>query len=121
MGSHQAIHGRLVPVPGGGGREDLVEAFRDRELWVSNPFDHPAQVQISVDLPALLATRGWQVTFGEAGASSFTLGPRASRSLRPRLIDGADFTAVDVIGAGSPAIWLRASAARNTITRTTRT
>jgi len=98
----------LVPVPGGGGREDLVEAFRDRELWVGNPFDHPAQVQISVELPALLATRGWQATFREAGASEFTLGPRASRCLRPRLTDGADFTAVDVTSAGNPAIRLQA-------------
>ena len=99
----------LAPVPGSG-REDLAEAFRDCELWVSNPFDHPSRMVIEVDLPAVLAARGWQLTFKEAGATSFVLGPRASRRLRPRLIDGADFTAGDVTSAGGPAIRVQALA-----------
>jgi hypothetical protein len=94
----------VIPVPGGGHRDDLVEAFRGRRFWASNPFAHTAKVEIRAVMPAFLTSRGWTVHLDNPGGSSFSLGPRDSRVIRPRLISGQDFTALEVQAAGYVAI-----------------
>ncbi len=47
------------------------------------------------------------IDFNNAGASSFSLGPRDRRAIRPRLISGQNFTRVDLQLAGPTAIVLR--------------
>src|SRR6202035_5609376 len=94
----------VIPVPGGGHRDELVEAFRDRRFWASNPFAHTAKVEIRPVLPAFLASRGWAVRLANPGGGSFSLGPRDSHAIEPRLISGQDFTALEVQAAGYTAI-----------------
>jgi zinc metalloprotease ZmpB len=94
----------VIPVPGGGHRDALVEAFRRRRFWASNPFAHTAKMEIRAVLPAFLASRGWTVYLNNPGGGSFSLGPRDSRVIRPRLISGQDFTALEVQAAGDVAI-----------------
>jgi zinc metalloprotease ZmpB len=94
----------VIPVPGGGHRDDLVAAFHGRRFWASNPFARTAKMEIRAVLPAFLASRGWGVRLDNPGGGSFSLGPRDSRIIRPRLISGQDFTALDVQAAGRVAI-----------------
>jgi len=94
----------VIPVPGGGGRHNLVEAFEHRRFWAQNPFPRTARIEIQAELPAFLQTRGWQVTWDGPGTSPFSLGPRDEIELRPRLIGGQDFTPTEVTLAGEVAI-----------------
>jgi zinc metalloprotease ZmpB len=94
----------VIPVPGGGHREDLVAAFRGRRFWASNPFAHTAKMEIRAVMPTFLTSRGWTVRLDNPGGGSFSLGPRDSRVIRPRLISGQDFTALEVQAAGYVAI-----------------
>lgn len=94
----------LIPVPGGGHRHHLVEAFEDRRFWANNPFARTAEMEIRVVLPPFLATRGWAAHLANPGGGSFSLGPRDSREIRPRLIGGQNFTALEVQAAGRVAI-----------------
>jgi hypothetical protein len=94
----------VIPVPGGGHREDLVAAFRGRRFWASNPFAHTAKMKIRAVMPTFLTSRGWTVRLDNPGGGSFSLGPRDSRVIRPRLISGQDFTALEVQAAGYVAI-----------------
>ncbi|HEY1263018.1 MAG TPA: hypothetical protein VGF06_05805, partial [Terriglobales bacterium] len=94
----------VVPVPGGGRRHALVESFHGRCFWASNPFAKTGRVEVRAILPAFLQTRGWDVRLDNPGGGSFTLGPRASRVIEPRLIGGQTFTPAEVIAAGQVAI-----------------
>lgn len=90
----------LVPVPGGGGRYALEAAFCNRQFWAQNPFGRTARMEIRAVLPSFLATAGWTMQFDNPGRGSFSLGPRESRAIRPRLVSGRDFSAGDVTDAG---------------------
>jgi hypothetical protein len=94
----------LVPVPGGGGRCALEEAFCNRSFWAQNPFGRTARMEVRAILPPLLAGTGWTMRFENPGQGSFSLGPHESREIRPRLLSGRDFSAGDVIDAGGAAI-----------------
>jgi hypothetical protein len=96
----------VAPVPGGGGRRGLVAAFHERHFWASNPFAHTARMEVRPVLPSFLASRGWSLVLENPGAGSFSLGPRDSRLIRPRLIGGQSFTATDLQAAGYVAIEL---------------
>ena len=90
----------LIPVPGGGGRCALEAAFCNRRFWAQNPFNKTARMELRPLLPDLLASGGWTMRFENPGHGSFSLGPRESREIRPRLVSGRDFTAGDVADAG---------------------
>lgn len=90
----------VIPVPGGGHREELIEAFRERRFWAGNPFPHTATMGIRCILPPFLASRGWAVKLDNPGAGTFTLGARNSREIRPRLVGGQDFGPTDLQAAG---------------------
>jgi hypothetical protein len=96
----------LIPVPGGGRRRALVRAFRKRRFWANNPLPRTAKMEIRPVLPGFLATRGWAMVFDNPGGGSFSLGPRDTRVIRPRLIGGQSFTAADVVAAGTVAIMI---------------
>lgn len=96
----------VIPVPGGGHRHALVEAFRERHFWASNPLTKTAKMEIRPVLPAFLLTRGWAMAFDNPGGGSFSLGPRDTRVIRPRLIDGQNFTAAEVTSAGTVSIMI---------------
>jgi len=96
----------VVPVPGGGHRRALVEAFHDRHFWASNPFSKTGKVEVRAILPSFLQTRGWAVRLDNPGGGSFTLGPRGSREIKPRLIGGQTFTPAEIIAAGQVSIQL---------------
>ena len=94
----------VIPVPGGGHRHELEAAFAKREFWASNPFGKTAGMEIRAILPPFLTSRGWVMHLDNPGGGTFTLGPRDSRVIRPRLIGGQDFTAAEVQLSGYVAI-----------------
>ncbi|HMD47456.1 MAG TPA: hypothetical protein VKG79_00095 [Bryobacteraceae bacterium] len=94
----------VVPVPGGGHRHALEEAFERREFWASNPFAKTSVMEVRPIMPSFLSSRGWAMTLDNPGGGSFSLGPRDSRVIRPRLVSGQDFTAAQVTLAGYVAI-----------------
>jgi hypothetical protein len=94
----------VVPVPGGGHRHALEEAFEHREFWASNPFAKTSVMEVRTIMPPFLSSRGWAMTLDNPGGGSFSLGPRDSRVIQPRLISGQDFTSVQVALAGHVAI-----------------
>ena len=96
----------VIPVPGGGRRRALVRAFRGRRFWASNPLPRSAKMEIRAVLPGFLLTRGWSMVFDNPGDGSFSLGPRGTRVIRPRLIGGQSFTAADVVATGTVAIMI---------------
>lgn len=96
----------VIPVPGGGHRRALVRAFRKRRFWASNPLTKTAKMEIRPVLPGFLLTRGWAMVFDNPGGGSFSLGPRDTRVIRPRLIGGQSFTAADVTAAGTVSIMI---------------
>jgi len=55
-------------------------------------------------LPSFLTGRGWSATLANPGGGAFTLGPRGERIVRPRLISGQDFTALELEAAGRVAV-----------------
>jgi hypothetical protein len=94
----------VVPVPGGGHRKALVRAFHKRRFWASNPTPGTAKMEVRAILPAFLASRGWAATLDNPGGGSFSLGPRDTREIHPRLIGGQDFTELQVQAAGRVAL-----------------
>lgn len=94
----------VIPVPGGGHRRALVAAFHGRRFWAANPFARTGKVEVRANVPAFLATRGWEVKLDNPGGGSFSLGPRGAREIRPRLIGGRSFTAAELTAAGEVAI-----------------
>ncbi len=94
----------VIPVPGGGGRHALNEAFEHREFRAGNPFAHTALMEIRPVMPAFLTTRGWTMVFDNPGGGGFTLGPRDHREIRPRFLAGQDFSAAEVQLAAPVAI-----------------
>jgi len=94
----------VIPVPGAGRRRGLVRAFRRRRFWASNPLPRTAKMEIRAIMPSFLLARGWAMVFDNPGGGSFSLGPRNTRVIRPRLIGGQNFTAADLLAAGDVAI-----------------
>jgi hypothetical protein len=96
----------VIPVPGGGHRRALLAAFRKRRFWANNPFAKTGRVEVRAILPAFLLSRGWAMHLDNPGGGSFSLGPRGTRVIKPRLSGGQSFTAAEVLAAGQVAIEL---------------
>jgi hypothetical protein len=90
----------LIPLLGGGARYALEAAFCDRQLWVQNPFDTTARMELRVVSDGFFTSRGWAITFASPGGATFSLGPREARLVRPVLVSGQDFAASAVSDAG---------------------
>jgi len=90
----------LIPIPGGGGRCALEAAFCNRQFWAQNPLNRTARMEIRAQLPGFLTSGGWAMEFGNPGQGSFSLGPRESRLIRPRLVSGRDVSPGEVTDAG---------------------
>lgn len=85
-------------VPGGGGMEGLLEGLDDHVFFAGNTSIRRATMQLQVELPELLRTKGWQLRFQGLTSNRFVLGPREHRLLRLELAPGSDFTPDEVAG-----------------------
>ena len=87
-------------VPGGGGPEALIAALDGAVFFAGNSFNRPANMELRVDMPRVLASKGWRLEFANLDDNKFRLKAREKRNIRLRLSKGNAFT-VDEIKSGA--------------------
>jgi hypothetical protein len=98
-------------VPGGGGSGGLTGGLAGASFWAGNPHPAEARMEVSVELPEMLAGRGWRVGFRGLRGDRFRLGPGEKRELVLEVTPGATFGADDVVGEQDVVVTLRADGA----------
>lgn len=96
---------RNVPlVPGGGGGEALGAALDGAVFVAGNNFNKPAQMEIKIVVPPVLAKRGWDLGLADLPSKTFRLKAGEKRHIRLRPTAGKDFTADDIRGVSDRTI-----------------
>ncbi|TWF76646.1 hypothetical protein FHX44_112541 [Pseudonocardia hierapolitana] len=90
----------VQPVAGGGGGEGLLQSLDGVSVWVGNPNPRRALMTLHAELPQLLASAGWRLSFEGLDDDRFILRPGARREVVLRLKAGQDFTKDAVAAAG---------------------
>lgn len=88
----------VAPQPGGGGLKVLAEALRQKQFWVSNPFNTLGAVELHAELPQILVKKGWKIRLLNPGGEYFTLAPRTAKHITFTLVPGADFLPAELQG-----------------------
>ena len=52
-------------VPGGGGSEALIDAIDGAPFFAGNSFNRPATMELRVEMPRVLASKGWRLRFAD--------------------------------------------------------
>jgi len=92
----------VAPVAGGGGLQGLMASFEKSPIKLKNPGSQRAKMTVVAALPPFLVEKGWKMEF--PGGSAFTLGPKESVQLVPKLVPGEDFTVSEVLSASDHTI-----------------
>lgn len=71
--------------------ESLVKWLDRRAFWVGNPHLNPAMVELRVQLPNLLSSRGWRLHFEGLERNRFELKPREQRAVVLSIKPGRTF------------------------------
>jgi hypothetical protein len=90
-------------VPGAGGMEALLSATDGAVFMAGNNLSRAATMSFRVQLPEVLAEKGWSLDLGDA-AIPFRLAAGAKRPVRLRLVPGQPFSADDIRAAADRAI-----------------
>jgi hypothetical protein len=83
-------------VPGGGGGEALTADLDGAIFFAGNNLNRPADMELRVDVPKVLAAKGWRLQFAGLAGTTFRLKAGEKREIQLRLVQGADFTADDI-------------------------
>jgi hypothetical protein len=86
-------------VPGGGGGEALAAAMDGAVFFAGNNFNKPAQMELRVDVPKVLASKGWRLQFAGLADNRFRLKAGEKRRIELKLSKGAEFTAGQIRSA----------------------
>jgi hypothetical protein len=86
-------------VPGGGESEALSQSLEGAFFMAGNNLLKAAQMELRVELPEVLASRGWSLGFAGLGSPRFRLEAGEKRRIDLRLTPGADFTTDDIRAA----------------------
>jgi hypothetical protein len=90
-------------VPGGGGPEALMVAIDGAPLFAGNSFNKPATMELRVDMPRVLASKGWRLQFADLdnndNNNEFRLKAGKKRKIRLKLSRGNRFTADEIRNA----------------------
>ncbi|HKI04370.1 MAG TPA: hypothetical protein VKK31_20500 [Thermoanaerobaculia bacterium] len=88
----------VVPVPAGGGLRGLLSGFLNRRFLVRNPLDRQTRMEVKIELPPLLAERGWRgILDRREGATTLSLAPGASKEVTISLLPGRAFDLRDLL------------------------
>jgi zinc metalloprotease ZmpB len=82
------------PVPGGGGIEGLMQGLNGYSFWVGNPNLKTSSMELRVELPDLLASNGWRLSFKgipNNNNNKFELQPGKHQEIFIDLLPGKDF------------------------------
>jgi hypothetical protein len=91
-------------LPGGGGGEALTAALDGALFMAGNNLAKPAQMELKVAIPAVLASRGWNLRFAGIRSERFRLKAGDKRQIELRLSLGSEFTADDIRGVAERTI-----------------
>lgn len=86
----------VQPVPGGGGSEGLKPALKALTFTVGNPNKKLSQMEVTAELPAVLAKKGWKIAVRDTDGGKFRLQSGAKREVQLEIDPGQNFTAADV-------------------------
>ena len=86
-------------VPGGGGGEGLMAGLDGAVFFAGNNFNKPATMELSVDVPEILAAKGWRLQFAGLAGNQFRLKAGEKRRIELKLSQGDEFTADEIRSA----------------------
>lgn len=81
----------VVLAPGGGGTEGLIQGLHGYSFWVGNPNLKTSTMELRVQLPKLLASSGWHLTFKGIPNNRFELQSGKQREIVIDLRPGKGF------------------------------
>jgi hypothetical protein len=83
-------------VPGGGGGEALVAALDGAVFFAGNNLTRAAAMELRVDMPRVLAAKGWRLQFAGIPEGRFRLKAGGKRRVDLQLVRGSAFTADEI-------------------------
>ncbi len=110
-GSETIQEWRLVPndnnigqrnvtvVPSGGGMEALIASLDGAFFMAGNNLNRPAAMELRVEMPAVLAKKGWQLRFDGIPDNRFRLKSGEKRRIQLSVKHGAEFSKADIEAA----------------------
>jgi hypothetical protein len=85
------------PVPGGGGKQGLMQGLNEYSFWVGNPNSKTSSMELRVELPDFLASNGWRLTFKDIpNNNKFELQPGKQQEIFIDLLPGEEFDKEEV-------------------------
>ncbi|MGQ0541661.1 MAG: hypothetical protein ACT4O9_07415 [Blastocatellia bacterium] len=89
----------VTVVPGGGGMEALIASLDGAFFVAGNNLNRRGAMELLVEMPKVLADKGWLLQFDGIPNNKFTLKAGGKREVRLKLKQGSDFTKVDIEGS----------------------
>jgi hypothetical protein len=83
-------------VPGEGGGEALMAGLDGAFFMAGNNLNRRAAMELRVEMPAVLADRGWQLQFDGISDNKFSLKGGEKRRIQLKLKNGKEFTRADI-------------------------
>jgi hypothetical protein len=90
----------IIAVPGAGGAEALTTSLDGAFFMAGNNLNKRATMELRVELPKVLAEKGWQLQFDGISDNKFLLKAGEKRKIQLILKRGLDFTKADIEGLG---------------------
>ncbi len=84
------------PVAGGGGINGLVASLQNKSFWAGNTYSQKATMTIKVDLPRILKSKNWGISFPGIKNNEFVLKAGERREMVYELKVGGDFTKAEL-------------------------
>lgn len=94
----------VTVLPGDGGGEALTAALDGAFFMAGNNLNRRASMELHVEMPRVLADKGWLVQFEGLETNRFVLKAGGKRRVQIRLKQGTQFTKADIEGAADRAI-----------------
>ena len=86
-------------VPGAGGMEALKAALHGAFFMAGNNLNRRGAMELRVEMPKVLADKGWRLQFEGIANNTFTLKAGEKREVRLKVQQGLDFTKADIEAA----------------------
>jgi hypothetical protein len=94
----------VVVLPGGGESEALIASLEGAIFMAGNNLNKPATMELRVEMPAVLAKKGWQLRFEGIPDYRFRLKSGEKRRIQLSLKPGVNFSKADVDAASDRTI-----------------
>jgi zinc metalloprotease ZmpB len=89
----------VTVLPGEGGGEALIASLNGAFFMAGNNLNRRAVMELRVEMPAVLADKGWQLQFDGISDNKFLLKAGEKRRIQLKLKKGTEFTRADIEGS----------------------